>query len=120
VQPRGDCPSVTFLSSVVAARGGRGLAVYAATKAALEGLARSLALELGPRGIRVNAIAPGFVETELSAALTPERRARLLRRTPLGRLGTAADVAAAVRFLTSTAAAFITAQTLAIDGGLSA
>ena len=109
--------TVTVVSSVVAARGSPGLAVYAATKAGLEGFARNLARELGPRGIRVNAVAPGFLETDLSASLSPENRARIARRTALGRLGQAADVVGAVEFLTSESAAFITGQVIAIDGG---
>jgi len=110
-------PSITVISSIVASRGSPGLAVYAATKAALEGFARSLAREVGPRGIRVNAIAPGFLETDLSATLSADNRARLARRTALGRLGTTADVVGAIEFLTSPAAAFITGQVLTIDGG---
>jgi len=110
-------PSITVISSVVASRGSPGLAVYAATKAGLEGFARNLARELGPRGIRVNAVAPGFLETELSASLSDENRARIARRTALGRLGQPADVVGAVEFLTSPAASFITGQVIAIDGG---
>ncbi len=122
VQPRADAtavgsPSVTVISSIVASRGSPGLTVYAATKAGLEGFARSLARELGPRGIRVNAVAPGFLETDLSASLSPDNRSRIARRTALGRLGTAADVVGAIDFLTSPAAAFITAQVLTVDGG---
>jgi 3-oxoacyl-[acyl-carrier protein] reductase len=113
----GSNPSITVISSVVASRGSPGLAVYAATKAGLEGFARNLARELGPRGIRVNAVAPGFLETELSASLSPENRCRIARRTALGRLGQPADVVGAVEFLTSPAASFITGQVLAIDGG---
>ena len=109
--------SITLISSIVASRGSPGLSVYAATKAALEGFARSLAREVGPRGIRVNAIAPGFLETDLSATLSADNRARLARRTALGRLGTTADVVGAIEFLTSPAAAFITGQVLTIDGG---
>jgi 3-oxoacyl-[acyl-carrier protein] reductase len=112
-----DAPSITVISSVVASRGSPGLAVYAATKAGLEGFARNLARELGPRGIRVNAVAPGFLETELSASLSDENRARIARRTALGRLGQPADVVGAVEFLTSPAASFITGQVIAIDGG---
>jgi 3-oxoacyl-[acyl-carrier protein] reductase len=116
VQPSGSS-SITVISSVVASRGSPGLAVYAATKAGLEGFARNLARELGPRGIRVNAVAPGFLETDLSASLSRENRSRIARRTALGRLGHPADVVGAVEFLTSPAAAFITGQVLAIDGG---
>lgn len=115
--PFSTSPSITLVSSIVATRGSAGLAVYAATKAALEGFGRSLARELGPRGIRVNSVAPGFLETDLSATLSDENRQRIARRTALGRLGTPADVVGAVEFLTSPAAAFITGQVLPIDGG---
>ena len=115
--PVGTTSSIVVVSSVVALRGSPGLAVYAATKAGLEGFARSLARELGSRGIRVNAIAPGFLETDLSATLSPTDRARIVRRTPLGRLGAAADVTGAILFLTGPQAAFMTGQTLTIDGG---
>lgn len=114
---QGSGGSVVLVSSVVAARGSPGLAVYAATKGGLEAFGRSLARELGPRGIRVNAVAPGFLETELSATLGEADRARIARRTALGRLGTPADVVGAVTFLTSPASAFITGQVLAVDGG---
>ena len=116
VSPPGD-RSVTLVSSVVAARGSPGLSVYAATKAAVEGFGISLARELGPRGIRVNMVAPGFLETDLSAPLSPENRDRIARRTALGRLGTASDVAGAVAFLASPAASFLTGQVVGIDGG---
>jgi 3-oxoacyl-[acyl-carrier protein] reductase len=109
--------SVVVVSSVVAARGSPGLSVYAATKAGLEGFARSLARELGGRGIRVNAVAPGFLETDLSAPLSGPARQRIVRRTPLGRLGLPADVVGAVEFLSSPRAAFITGQVVTIDGG---
>lgn len=109
--------SITLVSSVVAARGASGLATYAATKAGLEGFARSLARELGSRDIRVNVVAPGFLETELSATLPEADRARIVRRTPLGRLGTPADVVGTIDFLASSRAAFVNAQVLAVDGG---
>jgi 3-oxoacyl-[acyl-carrier protein] reductase len=114
---RAEQPSITLVSSVVALRGSPGLAVYAATKAGLEGFARCLARELGPRGIRVNAVAPGFLETDLSASLWAENRSRIVRRTPLGRLGLPADIGGAIDFLSSPRAAFITGQILTIDGG---
>ena len=113
-------PSVVVVSSVVASRGSPGLAVYAATKAGLEGFARSLARELGPRGIRVNAVAPGFLETDLSSSLSEANRARIVRRTPLGRLGVPADVVGAIEFLTGPMAAFITGQVVTVDGGSAA
>lgn len=116
---RAEQPSITLVSSIVASHGSPGLAVYAATKAGLEGFARSLARELGPRGIRVNAVAPGFLETDLSASLSADNRSRIIRRTPLGRLGLPADIVGAIDFLSSPRAAFITGQVLTIDGGAS-
>ncbi len=109
--------SVTLISSVVAANGSPGLSVYAATKAALEGFGVSLARELGPRGVRVNSLAPGFLETELSASLGEGHRERIARRLALGRLGVAADVAGAVAMFSSATAGFVTAQVVGIDGG---
>jgi 3-oxoacyl-[acyl-carrier protein] reductase len=111
--------SIVVISSIVAARGSPGLSVYAATKAGLEGFAKSLARELGSRGIRVNAVSPGFLETDLSASLSAENRSRIIRRTPLGRLGEPADVVGAIDFLSSARAGFITGQVLTIDGGAS-
>jgi 3-oxoacyl-[acyl-carrier protein] reductase len=110
-------PSVVIVSSVVASRGSPGLAVYAATKAGLEGFARSLARELGPRGLRVNAVAPGFLETDLSASLSDSSRARIVRRTPLGRLGVPADVVGTIEFLAGPRSGFITGQVVTVDGG---
>lgn len=105
------------ISSVNALRGHKGLAVYSATKAALEGLTRSLAREVGPEKIRVNTIAPGFFESDMVGQLTQEQRQRILRRTPLGALCTPADLVAAARFLM--AAGAITGQTIVVDGGFS-
>ncbi len=115
----GNGGAIISIASVVAERGFSGLAAYSATKAALLGMTRALARELGERNIRVNAISPGFVETEMSAKLSPEQRAQIVRRTPLGRLAQPADIAAAVEFLLSPAAAFITGQNLCVDGGAS-
>ena len=109
--------SIVVVSSAVATRGSAGLAVYAATKAGLEGFARSLARELGPRSIRVNAVAPGFFASDLSASLGDEARRRIVRRTALGRLTTAADVAGTIEFLIGPQAALITGQVVAVDGG---
>ena len=109
--------TVTLISSVVAERGSPGLSVYAATKAALEGFGISLARELGPRGIRVNTVAPGFLETDLSATLSPSNRDRIARRTALGRLGSAADVVGFIDFLSQPAGGFLTGLVLAADGG---
>lgn len=110
--------NIVNVTSIVGLRGHTGLSVYSATKAALDGFTRSLAKELGPKGIRVNAVAPGYLDTEMSAALTAEQRARIVRRTPLGRLGAVQDVVGVVRFLISPEARFITGQTLVVDGGL--
>jgi len=112
--------AIVNMSSVVGVHGNPGQTNYAASKAGLIGLTKALAKELGGRGIRVNAIAPGYIETELTDALPEEARAEILRSTPLRRLGRPADVAAAVRFLASDAAAFVTGDVLAVDGGLGA
>jgi len=116
-KPDAGSRSIVVVSSIVASQGSPGLSVYAATKAGLEGFARSLAREVGPRGIRVNAVAPGFLETDLSASLSAENRDRVARRTTLGRLGTPADVVGGIDYLTSPAAAFVTGQVIRIDGG---
>ena len=109
--------SVTLISSVVAKNGSPGLSVYAATKAALEGFAVSLARELGPRRIRVNTIAPGFLETELSASLSQNNRERVARRSSVGRIGLTRDVIGPVMFLSDAASAFITGQVVGVNGG---
>jgi 3-oxoacyl-[acyl-carrier protein] reductase len=105
------------ISSIVGSRGFTGLTVYGATKAALDGLTRAMARELGPRGILVNSIAPGYLETEMSSELSQDRMEQIVRRTPLGRLGTVGDVVGVVRFLLSPAASYITGQTIVVDGG---
>jgi 3-oxoacyl-[acyl-carrier protein] reductase len=108
------------VSSIVGLSGYRGLAVYGATKAALDGFTRGLARELGGRGITVNSVAPGFIRTEMSHGLNEGQLKQIERRTPLGRLGDPSDVAAAVLFLASDGAAFITGHVLVVDGGVSA
>ena len=106
------------IASVVGLTGNKGQANYAASKAGLIGLTKSVAKELGSRNILVNAVAPGFIDTEMTAAMTPEARAALIGAIPLERLGSPADVAAAVAFLASDQAAYITGQVIVIDGGM--
>ena len=110
--------AIVTMSSVVGVHGNAGQTNYAASKAGLIGLTKALAKELGGRGIRVNAIAPGYISTELTDALPDAARDAILGQTPLGRLGDPADVARAVRFLVSDAVAFVTGDVLAVDGGL--
>ncbi len=106
------------ISSIIGLRGYAGLSVYSASKAGLIGFTQSLARELGRRKIRVNAIAPGYLETEMSSALTQGQREQIIRRTPLGRLGKAEDVLPLIDLLISPEAAFITGQTFVVDGGI--
>ena len=108
---------IVNISSMWGLRGASCEAAYAATKAGLIGLTRSLALELAPSGIRVNCVAPGCIETDMVRVLGEETRAMLAEETPLGRLGRPEDVAEAVAFLASDRAAFITGQVLTADGG---
>ena len=109
---------IIMMSSVVALLGSAGQANYAASKAGLVGLARSLARELGSRSITVNVVAPGPVETDMTAALTDEQRARMIDAVPLGRIATTQEIAAAVAFLASQDAAYITGAVIPVDGGL--
>jgi 3-oxoacyl-[acyl-carrier protein] reductase len=111
--------TIVAVSSVVGLGGNAGQANYAAAKAGMIGLVRALARECGSRGVRVNAVAPGYIETDMTAALTAEQRERIQALAPLGRLGTPADVAAVVTFLCSPAAAYVTGVVLPVDGGLS-
>jgi 3-oxoacyl-[acyl-carrier protein] reductase len=109
---------IVNLTSVVGLTGNPGQANYAAAKAGILGFTKSLARELGSRGITVNAVAPGFIDTDMTRALSEEQRAALLRQIPLGRLGTPAEVAAAVLFLVSPQSAYITGETLHVNGGM--
>jgi len=109
---------VINISSVVASSGNAGQANYAAAKAGLEGMTRALARELGSRNITVNCVAPGFVDTDMTRALTQQQTQALLGQIALGRLGQTAEVAAAVVFLASTAGAYITGATLHVNGGM--
>lgn len=115
---RGGGGVIVNISSINAIRSYRGVAPYAAAKAGLEGLSRTLARELGPMNIRVNTLTPGFFDSDMTATVTAHNRERIQRRTPLGRLGTAEEVADAVLYLASPAARFITGQSLVIDGGI--
>ncbi|AEG91569.1 SDR family NAD(P)-dependent oxidoreductase [Ramlibacter tataouinensis] len=109
---------IVNISSIVGTSGYRGLSVYGASKAALDGYTRALARELGSRGITVNSVAPGFLRTEMSQSLDDKQLRQIERRTPLGRLGTVKDVVGALDLLASPAGGFITGQVLVIDGGL--
>jgi 3-oxoacyl-[acyl-carrier protein] reductase len=109
---------IIFISSVVGLLGSGGQANYAASKAGLVGLARSLARELGTRSITVNVVAPGFVDTDMTAALPDDKKAAILAGVPLGRYASAEEVAATVAFLASGDAAYITGAVIPVDGGL--
>jgi 3-oxoacyl-[acyl-carrier protein] reductase len=110
---------IVNISSIIATRGYTGLAAYSAAKAGLEGLTRSLARELGRRSVTVNAVAPGYFDSGMSERLSADQRNQIVRRTPLGRLGTVNDVVPVVRFLLGPGSAFVTGQTIVVDGGLS-
>ena len=115
---KNDAGRVINISSVIGQMGNAGQANYAASKAGLIGFTKSIAKELGSRGITVNAIAPGFITTDMTAEMSEEARAQLLQNIPLGALGEAEDVAEAALFLASDAARYITGQVLNVDGGM--
>ncbi len=110
--------AIVNVSSIVGVHGNWGQTNYAASKAGIIGFTKSLARELGSRGVRANVVAPGYVKTALTDAIPEDARAAMLGNTPLGRLGDPEDVAAAIRFLVSDEAAFITGEVLLVDGGL--
>ena len=110
--------SIVNVSSVVGLHGNPGQTNYSASKAGIIGFTKALARELGSRGVRANVVAPGYVDTRLTQAISEEMRGMMLANTPLGRLGDPEDVAGAVRFLCSDEASFITGGVLLVDGGL--
>jgi 3-oxoacyl-[acyl-carrier protein] reductase len=110
--------SIVNVSSIVGVHGNWGQTNYAASKAGIIGFTKSLARELGSRGVRANVVAPGYIQTALTDVLPDEAREAMLTNTPLGRLGEPSDVAGAVRFLCSDEAAFVTGEVLLVDGGL--
>jgi 3-oxoacyl-[acyl-carrier protein] reductase len=118
VMMRARAGRVIFLSSVVGEMGNTGQAAYAASKAALLGLTKTLAREYASRSITVNAVAPGFIETDMTTAITGELKDTMLKAIPLGCIGRAEDVAAAIAFLCSDEAGYITGQTLRVNGGM--
>lgn len=109
---------IVNVSSINAIRGYRGVAVYSATKAGLDGFSRSLARELGPLNIRVNSVIPGFFDSDMTTEVTEKNRERIQNRTPLGRLADIEEIADTVQFIISSKASFITGQTIVVDGGI--
>ncbi len=115
---KSTAPSIINLSSIIGVQGAAGQTAYAASKAAVIGITKSAAKELGPQGIRVNALAPGLIETNMIEHLSDRAIGSHIENTPLGRLGSPNDVAKAALFLASDLSSFITGQTLQVDGGL--
>jgi 3-oxoacyl-[acyl-carrier protein] reductase len=118
IMMRAKTGRIVLLSSVVGETGNAGQTAYAASKAALLGVAKSIAREYASRNITVNAIAPGYIETDMTGALTNEQRQAMLAGIPLGRPGTAAEIAASVAFLASDEAGYITGQVIRVNGGM--
>jgi 3-oxoacyl-[acyl-carrier protein] reductase len=114
----GNGGKIVNVSSIVGLSGYRGLATYSATKAALDGITRSLARELGSRGITVNSVAPGYMRTEMSHGLDEQQLNQIIRRTPAGRLGEPDDIARAVQFLVAPENDYVSGHVFVIDGGL--
>ena len=114
----GNWGRIINISSIVGLSGYRGLSVYSATKAGLDGFTRSLARELGSRNITVNSVAPGYLTTEMTEELDDRQTRQIVSRTPMGRLGSPEDVAKVVSFLASSDADFITGQIIVVDGGI--
>ena len=115
VQGRG---SIIFISSINAIKGHSGVAVYSAAKGGLDAFVRSYSKELGKKGIRVNSIAPGYFESDMTSGMNEKQKDRIVRRTPLGRLGSIDEIVPVIIFMASDAASFVTGQTIVVDGGL--
>ncbi|HEX6765929.1 MAG TPA: SDR family oxidoreductase, partial [Polyangiaceae bacterium] len=118
VMMRAKVGRIVFVSSVVGEMGNVGQTAYAASKAALLGVMKSLAREYATRGITVNAVTPGYVDTDMTSGLTPELKEKMLAGVPLGRTATAREVAAAVTYLTTDEAAYVTGHALRVNGGM--
>jgi 3-oxoacyl-[acyl-carrier protein] reductase len=110
---------MVFVSSVVGLMGGAGQVNYAASKAGMVGIARSITREMGSRNLTANVVTPGFIETEMTAVLSDDLKAGYLKQIPVGRMGSAAEVGAVIAWLASDAAAYVNGAVIPVDGGLS-